>query len=192
MSSKKHRMDEITVAWWVIVVIALLACYESTYAKNIGQLARQNSIEIALISFVATLIIYSARNRHEFDSIVAEDAAMLKRLQHDSTSIDPRANKLVYKSSNENFTENKTVIFLRLRNANGDFYHYNTLMHINLHELAHAFSTSYDEHHTSNEFHKNHNLLIKRAIEKGLYIPPLKPHTTPIVSTLEKTHKNLQ
>ena len=60
------------------------------------------------------------------------------------------------------------------KDKNGQYYDYNMLMYVSLHELAHAFSKTVDENHTSKEFKTNFKDLLNKAQQLNLY-DPTKP-----------------
>lgn len=70
--------------------------------------------------------------------------------------------------SNSSFTKDKKVIYLCCKDKNGDYYEYNVLMYVLLHEIAHTQCP--EEGHT--ELFKKifHNLLLQ-AQQSGIYVP---------------------
>ena len=96
---------------------------------------------------------------------------MIERIRNDLLKVDPRVQNLKFYASNESFTEDKKFVYLCLKDENGEYYDYNMLMYVCLHELAHAFSESVDEDHTTKEFRDNFQMLLDKAEKIGLYNP---------------------
>jgi len=83
--------------------------------------------------------------------------------------VDPRAQKLSIKGSNQSFTEDKLRVYLCLYDENGQYYDMNMLMYVALHELAHAISTQVDPSHQTDEFKNNFKMLLDKAAAIGVY-----------------------
>ena len=73
--------------------------------------------------------------------------------------------KLKFYASDRSETVNKKEIYMCLKDSNGQYYDYNMLMYVAIHELSHAISVSIDEDHenTSSEFMNNMNMLLEKA-----------------------------
>jgi len=99
---------------------------------------------------------------------------LISKIRNDLALVDPRVQNLTFQASNESFTEDKRHVYLCLKDKNGKYYDYNMLMYVALHELAHAFSKTVDENHTSKEFKDNFRSLLDKAQSLGLY-DPTKP-----------------
>jgi hypothetical protein len=82
--------------------------------------------------------------------------------------VDPEAvSSVEFFESNSSYTENKSEIYLCLRDPNtGGYYDTNTLTYVALHELAHV--KSHTLHHTE-EFKVNFRKLLKKAEALGIY-----------------------
>jgi hypothetical protein len=99
---------------------------------------------------------------------------VIRRLKNDMMKIDPRVNNIEFYSGTESYTEDKTKIFICLRDdETGDYYEYGVLVYIILHELAHAFSDVYDPEHVTPEFIGTFNFLLRKAQAMGIYDPSL-------------------
>ena len=70
----------------------------------------------------------------------------------------------------KSFTINKEDIFLCLKDENGSYYNDNMLIYVLLHEVAHHLTSSIG--HTK-EFHEKFEVLLKKAIEMGIYDPSI-------------------
>ena len=130
----------------------------------------EKSEKIILI-FCFLFILYVTLFLNKVESF---DDPMIKRIKNDLIKIDPRVQSLSFKAANESFTEDKKYVYLCIRDKQGQYYDYNMLMYVSLHELAHAFSNTVDEEHTSDEFKNNFRILLQKGQEVGLY-DPVKP-----------------
>ena len=64
-------------------------------------------------------------------------------------------------------------MYLCLKDEKGNYYDYNMLMYVAIHELAHVISKQVDPDHKTDEFRNNFDFLKKRAAAKGLWNPDL-------------------
>lgn len=87
--------------------------------------------------------------------------------------VDPQFMKLDIRESNNSYTEDKTIIYLCLRNEHGHYYPMNTIIYVALHEIAHLLNKK-DFGHTP-AFHKVFDKLLCKAASKGVYDPNI-PH----------------
>ena len=103
---------------------------------------------------------------------------MILKLKQDLIKVDTRVENLDFFASNESYTEDKNKIYLCLKDNKGVYYDYNMLMHVSLHELAHAFTNVIDKSHTTPEFNNKFKELIDKATSLGLYddTKPKVPH----------------
>jgi hypothetical protein len=96
---------------------------------------------------------------------------IIERIKIDLIRVHPKAASLNYWASDSSFTEDKRDMYLCLKDEKGQYYPYNMLMYVALHELAHAISKSVDENHTGKEFNENFDKLLAKASELGIYDP---------------------
>ena len=101
---------------------------------------------------------------------------IIERIKNDLIKVDSRSANLVFRASNESFTEDKKYVYLCLKDEKGNYYDYNMIMYVSLHELAHAFSETVDVDHSGKEFKDNFRTLLNKAQALGLYNP-----STPLV-----------
>jgi hypothetical protein len=93
---------------------------------------------------------------------------MLEKLRQDLIKVDPRLGKLQYFPGNESYTEDKEKIFICMKDEQGNYYPYNALLQVALHEAAHALCPIVDTEHKTPEFNNLHNALRKKASALGL------------------------
>ena len=124
-----------------------------------------NNNPYVLIILLVIIIYIMYQNRMPgvciFDNV-------LNKLRKDSIKIEPRSVKLEFFPSDESYTEDKTKIFLCLKDINGNYYEYNHLIQVLIHELAHAFTTVIDKEHKTPEFNNLHNFYREKASELNL------------------------
>ena len=99
---------------------------------------------------------------------------LISDLKEKLAIVDPQFNSLDIRESTSSFTEDKTIIYLCLRDEKGEFYPTNTLIYVALHEIAHLLNKE-DYGHTP-AFHRIFDKLLCKAASKGIYVPD-KPHT---------------
>lgn len=100
---------------------------------------------------------------------VTKEHFLLSGLKEQLTIIDPRFKNIDIRESSSSFTEDKSIIYMCLRDEHGQYYPVNTLMYVVLHELAHLINRE-DYGHTP-AFHKIFNKLLCRAASLGIYDP---------------------
>lgn len=124
-------------------------------------------ILIILITFLFCLIVYFCVKK----SLKIYDDPILEKIKTDLTKIYPNYPNLGVSmfAANDSFTENKKKIFLCVKKPNKEYYKYNTLIYIALHELAHVLTKKYDIDTHGEEFHQTFHSLLTTAKEKGLY-----------------------
>lgn len=96
---------------------------------------------------------------------------LIYKLKSDLLKVDERVKFINFYASDGSFTEDKIRIYICLKDNNGNYYNYNDLIYVSLHELAHAFSSTVDNNHTSDEFLNNFQYLINKATEIKIYDP---------------------
>ena len=95
-------------------------------------------------------------------------------LKEKLTLVDNKFSELDIREAASSYTEDKSIIYLCLRDEKGQFYPINTLMYVALHEIAHLVNKE-DFGHTAS-FHKIFDKLLCKAAAMGIY-DPSKPHT---------------
>lgn len=142
--------------------------------------------DLIILIFSSLLIIYVTlfhnRIKSYYDPLVT-------RIKTDLMKIDSRVRNLTFSASDESFTEDKKHVYLCLKDRKGEYYDYNMLMYVSLHELAHAFSKTIDTEHKGQEFLTNFQKLLDTAKDKGLY-DPNKPLIQDYCRINEKQHQH--
>ena len=123
-----------------------------------------SGIVILIVSLIYILYITSLPPRKE--------NLVISSIKENLSIIDPSFSSLDIRESNSTFTEDKSVIFMCLRDAEGKVYPMNTLVYVVLHELAHLLNKK-DYGHTE-EFNKIFEGLLCKAVSKNIYNPTLK------------------
>lgn len=92
-----------------------------------------------------------------------QNQTLLKEIENDLKKIAPNVDFILSenKISDTTFTLDKRYIFLCLNTKNK-----NTLMYVAIHELAHIITKEYGH---GNEFITNFQMLLKKAIDFGIY-----------------------
>jgi len=97
------------------------------------------------------------------------DDPLLKKIRHDILRLEPRLSFVKFFSSDESCTKFKEKVYLCLRDEHGQYYDYNMLMYVAIHECAHVLSPSYDDKHETKEFRYLFSQLLDRAEKLGIY-----------------------
>ena len=126
-----------------------------------------------LFSFIIIFFITFYINR-----VTLYEDPLLYKIKNDLIIIDPRIKFISFYASDQSFTEDKKRIYLCLKDKFNNYYPYNMLIYVALHEVAHALSSTVDLSHTSQDFINNFSNLIKKATELKLYDPnqPMVEH----------------
>ncbi len=99
---------------------------------------------------------------------------LISDLKEKLTMVDNKFAELDIREAASSYTEDKSIIYLCLRDEKGQFYPINTIMYVALHEIAHLINKEDFGHTTS--FHKIFDKLLCKASDMGIY-DPSKPHT---------------
>ena len=124
------------------------------------------NIDISIL-IILILIVFSVMYFNK-DPGVCEYDPILNRLIKDAKLIEPRSAELEFFTSDESYTEDKKRIFLCLKDKNNQYYSYNHLIQVLIHELAHAFCSVIDKEHKTDEFNNLHLQYRKTAESKNL------------------------
>lgn len=94
-------------------------------------------------------------------------------LKESLTVLNPEFSRIDIREGSSSYTEDKSVIYLCLKDPQGNMYPQNTLIYVILHEIAHMLNTTNYGH--TPEFYKIFNELLCKASDKGVYDPTI-PH----------------
>lgn len=104
---------------------------------------------------------------------------LINRIKQDVSKLDHRISNIAFYSSTESYTEDKDKIFLCLKDdEKGEYYDYNTLIYVAIHECAHALTDVIDLEHVTPEYRNMFKYLLDKATSIGIYDPskPLPNH----------------
>jgi len=140
-----------------------------------SSIKRMNTIVDLVISCVSLTLIIALiyKYRHPISCPIN---LMLEKLRADLIRIDPTASRLQFFTANESYTEDKQKVFLCLQDKkSGDYYPYNQLLEVAIHELGHANTSVIDPDHKSQEWNTEFRRLLNKAVELGIYDPSIPP-----------------
>jgi hypothetical protein len=126
------------------------------------------NLDILILIITFTVIFYLV---YYANRVIVYNDPLIYRLKNDLILLDPKVQNINFYASNTSFTEDKRRVYLCLKDKDGNYYPYNMLIYVACHELAHAFSSTIDLSHTTEEFKNNYINLLNRATELGLYDP---------------------
>jgi hypothetical protein len=126
------------------------------------------AVLFVLIIVVLTIYVYRICKKYIRYS---ENRPIIARLKADLSKIEPRVAELEIYPSTESYTYDKKIIYLCLRDSNGNVYDYNMLMYVTLHELGHFFSPVVDPQHKSEEFTDTFKMYLDKATAAKIYDP---------------------
>lgn len=119
---------------------------------------------VVLFFLFITISIYK-----KYIEMINQNKPIFKKLRTDLRKIYPNIDSIkFYESFNGNYTKNKVDIHLELICNYNNLMHYNSLMYIALHELAHCLTE--DIGHTE-KFYLMHDKILKAAITEKIYDP---------------------
>jgi hypothetical protein len=132
-------------------------------------------IGIAFITLLLLVIVTYYRKENYQIANDVESTDMFVRLKNDLSKLYPNIsdldmNGLVSCIPEDSYTENKRHVSICLRNTKGQFYPYEKLLKIGIHELAHVMSKGFDPEHKTPEFINNYASLMAKARELGYKI----------------------
>ena len=78
--------------------------------------------------------------------------------------------KTKFLRGNKSYTINKEIVYLCLKDENGNYYNDNMLIYVTAHELAHVLC---DEIGHTDSFHEIFESLLEELIKDGLYNPSI-------------------
>jgi hypothetical protein len=126
-----------------------------------------------LLLLVFFIYFYSINHKHK-----NKQDPLIRKIKYDVTKLDPRIESIDFFAGDESYTEDKEKIFLCLKDENNNYYDYNMLMYVAIHECSHALTDVIDVEHITPEFRGVFESLLKKAEKLGIYDPqvPLEEH----------------
>jgi hypothetical protein len=124
---------------------------------------------LIVASLLFLYVIYVVALPQKKESFVITD------LKEHLSVINPDFKDLDIRESDSSYTEDKSTIYLCLRDEKGEVYPLNTIIYVALHEIAHYLNRT-DYGHTE-KFQEIFNDLLCKAASKGIY-DPSKPHSS--------------
>lgn len=126
------------------------------------------SIALTLIAITLILLWFFHFSREKYTSF---NDAKITELAMRLATVFPESRNIKLFGSNESFTLNKKHIYLCIKDANGNYYDDNSLMHVLLHEYAHVLCDEIDEGEHKPKFRQIFARLIDKAAQAGIYDP---------------------
>jgi hypothetical protein len=111
-------------------------------------------VDVAVLILLVAIIVAIAYIYRKAGTCMIDPT--LERLRRDLIKVDPQASRLQFFPADESFTEDKQKVFICMKDENGNYYPYNTLLAVCLHELAHALCPIVDKQHVTPEFNNIH------------------------------------
>ena len=123
-------------------------------------------IIIILLSVILINIVYNRIEEYNQRDLSDPILDVLKQLL---IPVHEIFNVIKLNKGNKSYTLNKEIIYICIKDENGEYYPMNSLVHVILHEVAHMLNTK-DVGHTK-EWQNIFNELLKKAEEKNVYNP---------------------
>ena len=129
-----------------------------------------NKSNLFYIIIIIIILLYSVKYFKKQERFHNEEP-MIARIKFDCSKIDDQIKNIDFYPADESYTEDKKKIYLCLRDENNNYYDYNMLMYVAIHECAHALTDVIDPEHKTNEFKTMFQNLLQKAEQLGLYDP---------------------
>ena len=130
------------------------------------QIVAKNIIFIFLLVIFVGIMAYFIY--YQITEHYAQMDPMLSRIQDHVRPLHPVVDSVHFYEGNKSYTINKQKIYLCLKDENKEYYNFNMLVYVAIHEIAHVLCD--DIGHTA-KFHKIFDDLLKKATEMGIYDP---------------------
>ena len=121
-----------------------------------------------LFIILCIVIIFYLLSREKF-IITDTDKEYIYKLKEVCSKIYPPAINFNINPGNESVTIDKKIIYICLKDKYGNYYAFDILLYVTLHEIAHVMSKSFSPTHNI-EFKTNFEELLKNAYKLG-YLP---------------------
>ncbi|MDB4769524.1 hypothetical protein OAG24_01025 [bacterium] len=128
-------------------------------------MAQTNVFILILVICLVLIAAYHLSSK----TYVSDDHPILDQVRKNFSMIDPDYVNIPLKEGTSAYTENKAAIFLCLKDPNNQqYYDFNTIMYVALHELAHIVSKTQGH---NDEFKENFSNILKKGSQIGIYDP---------------------
>lgn len=125
-----------------------------------------NTLFLFMLLVFLCLTAYLIYNQiHEY---YAQLDPILPVIRKHIAPLDPVVEDLQFYEGNKSYTINKQKIYLCLRDENKNYYDFNMLVYVAIHELAHVLC---DEIGHTAKFHMIFEELLQKASKMGIYDP---------------------
>jgi len=129
-----------------------------------------NKYNILYLTIILIVLFCSIRYFKRKERFMIEEP-MIARIKFDCCKLDDKIASLNFYPGDESYTENKKNIYLCLRDENDNYYDYNMLIYVAIHECSHALTTVIDVEHKTDEFKNMFQSLLHKAERLGIYDP---------------------
>lgn len=129
-----------------------------------------NKYNILYLTIILIVLFCSVRYFKRKERFAIEEP-MIARIKFDCCKLDDKIASLNFYPGDESYTENKKNIYLCLRDENDNYYDYNMLIYVAIHECSHALTTVIDVEHKTDEFKNMFQSLLHKAEILGIYDP---------------------
>lgn len=123
-------------------------------------------IIVLLIAFFIALTSYLVYN--QICEYYAQLDPILPVIREQIAPLHPVVDNIQFYEGNKSYTINKQKIYLCLRDENRNYYDFNMLIYVAIHELAHVLC---DEIGHTAKFHRIFEQLLQKAAQLHIYDP---------------------
>jgi hypothetical protein len=124
----------------------------------------RNMVVFVLVLLFILMFVYLIYN--QITEHYAQMDPMLSHIRSHLNPLHPTVENLNFYQGDKSYTINKQKIYLCLRDEQGEYYDFNMLIYVTIHELAHVLC---DEIGHTEKFHQIFDSLLKKATGMGLY-----------------------
>ena len=119
---------------------------------------------IVLLVFLILILINVVRTR--VTEYYEQMDPMLVRIKETLIPLHPCVANLKFYEGKKSYTINKKKVYLCLKDDNGEYYNFNMLIYVSIHELSHVIC---DEIGHTAKFHRIFRDLLELAEQKNIY-----------------------
>lgn len=124
----------------------------------------KNFIVVILIFIFLFLLYYLVSKK--ICELYSENDPIIIRIKNNLMKLNSTAHKIKIYESNKSYTINKKIIYICLKNNKNQYYDFNMLMYVAIHELAHVLC---DEIGHTEKFYEIFNNLLDKAEDLNMY-----------------------